>query len=65
MEAPLNDTVAFVASIAAVSTAFAAWWATYAQNKRARLTISVNLTQQFSLYAVKKTRAWGKFSIFC
>ena len=37
-----------ISAFAAVVAASAAWWAIYAQNTRARLTLSVNLTQQFS-----------------
>ena len=37
-----------ISAFAAVAAAFVAWRAISAQNKRARLTLSVNLTQQFS-----------------
>jgi hypothetical protein len=55
METALNNMwsivaaiAASVAAIAAVGTGIASWWSIYSQNKRARLTLSVNLTQQFS-----------------
>lgn len=49
-----------ISAFAAVAAAFGAWWAINAQNRRAQVTLSVNLTQQlgdkYESAAMKTTR---------